>query len=418
MASCNFEKYKSATEVKAHMRHNDISPEMRKIAKKRNKHIDLTKAKENFDILGLSYEEISEKYDARIRELDKNGNTNKRKDRVTMMSIVIPVPADLPRERYKEWYDCVMEIIIKRYDLHNLLDAKIHGDESHEYINVETNQKVISRVHAHVMVIPEVQGVLNAKKLTLRKNMKSLNREIDDMTRAEFGCTFMTGTKKKSFKTVEQLKQESEFIELFAQMESERKDLEAHQTALRVHKAALDKRDEEIQDREKKAAELQGKAAEMCQEAQKREQEVTLKMQALNDALKECGDLKAVYKQAAMRADSVADGFEKSAIRENLGKILNEKLETVFSKMKFKDGSTAWDRSKESVEDDIRTAVEAVLNWPTEAGLKEIKKDVVKKESSTGAAVRDLAARKSPIDEATLVAWAGGYHTDGTQMEM
>ena len=46
MASCKFEggKYKGATEVKAHFRHNDISPVRRAIAKKKNKHIDLNKS--------------------------------------------------------------------------------------------------------------------------------------------------------------------------------------------------------------------------------------------------------------------------------------------------------------------------------------------------------------------------------------
>ncbi len=56
MASCKFEggKYKGGTEIKAHFRHNDISPERRAIAKKKNKHIDLEKCKYNFSILGLS----------------------------------------------------------------------------------------------------------------------------------------------------------------------------------------------------------------------------------------------------------------------------------------------------------------------------------------------------------------------------
>lgn len=420
MASCKFEggKYKGASEVKAHMRHNDISPERRAIAQKGNKHIDPKKSKYNYSIFGLSYEECAAKYDARIKELDENGNTNKRKDRVTMLSIEIPVPADLPHEKYKDWFKRVADILIKRYTKKNLIEAMVHEDEVHQFRHPETERLVWSRVHGHFLVIPEINGKLNAKQLTLRKNMKSLNREVDDMTRAEFGCAFMDGSKKKSWKTVEQLKQESEYAELFFQMDKEEKELEARRIALQVHQAALDERDSELQVKEKKAVEMREKALEMRQEAEKQGEELKEKLQALDDVLKECDGLKAVYKQAVTQADSVADGFSKHTVQQNLGKILNEKLETVFSKMKFKDGSTAWDRSKESVENDIRTAVEAVLNWSTEAGLKEIKKDVRKKESSTGAAVRNLAARRLPLDEATLAAWAGGYPTDGTQMGM
>lgn len=51
MASCKFEggKYKGASEVKAHFRHNDIDPGRRAVAKKKNKHIDLDKCKYNFN---------------------------------------------------------------------------------------------------------------------------------------------------------------------------------------------------------------------------------------------------------------------------------------------------------------------------------------------------------------------------------
>lgn len=59
------------------MRHNDISPERRVIASKKNKHIDPAKSKYNFSIFGLSYEECADKYDARIAYLDSHGNKSK-----------------------------------------------------------------------------------------------------------------------------------------------------------------------------------------------------------------------------------------------------------------------------------------------------------------------------------------------------
>ena len=205
MASCKFEggKYKGASEVKAHFRHNDIDPGRRAVAKKKNKHIDLDKCKYNFNILGLSYEERCKKYDDRIAYLDSHGNTNRRKDRVTAQCIEIPVPAALPRDRYREWFLRIAEMLRAKYGEENFLDADIHYDEEHEYREPETKKLAVSRVHGHFMFVPEIDGKLNCKQMTLRKNMKALNREIDTMTRDEFGCSFMSGTKKKSLKKVE-----------------------------------------------------------------------------------------------------------------------------------------------------------------------------------------------------------------------
>lgn len=105
------------------------------------------------------------------------------------------------------------------------------------------------------MIVPAVDGKLNAKQLSLRKNMKALNREVEQMTQKEFGCAFMTGTKKKSVKTVEELKQESEYAELFYQLEQQKKELDDFNDKLRSQQVALAKKLEDIRAREKKAAE-------------------------------------------------------------------------------------------------------------------------------------------------------------------
>lgn len=264
MASCKFEggKYKGAAEVKAHFRHNDINPEKRAIAKKKNKDIDLAKCKNNFNILGLSYEERCKKYDNRIKYLDSHGNTNKRKDRVTAQCIEVPVPAGLPRDRYHNWFLRIAELLRTKYGEENFLDADIHYDEEHEYRDPETRELVVSRVHGHFMIIPEINGKLNCKQISLRKNMKELNREVDTMTQAEFGCSFMTGKKKKSTKKVEELKQESEYAELLCQIEQEKENLIARQTALNAHKTALDNQAEELQAKEKELLKMQNTLSE------------------------------------------------------------------------------------------------------------------------------------------------------------
>lgn len=273
MASCKFEggKYKGAAEVKAHFRHNDIDPEKRKIAKKKNKDIDLEKCKDNFNILGLSYEERCKKYDDRIKYLDKNGNTNKRKDRVTAQCIEIPVPAGLSRDKYHDWFLRIADLLRAKYGEENFIDADIHYDEEHEYREPETREIVVSRVHGHYMIIPEINGKLNCKQMTLRKNMKELNREVDVMTQAEFGCSFLTGKKKKSTKKVEELKQESEYAELLCQIEQEKEDLITLKAALTAQKAALDAEAEKLHAKEEMVYNVQTALSELRENLEQRE---------------------------------------------------------------------------------------------------------------------------------------------------
>lgn len=287
MASCKFDggKCHGATEAKAILRHCAISPERRAVAQKKNKHIDLDKSKYNFSILGgsdgLTYEQMVKKYDERIAYLDAHKNKNKRKDRVTMLSIEIPVPAGLPRTQYIHWFIRVSEILRKRYGDENFIDGMIHYDEEHEYVKPETKEKVWSRVHGHFMIIPVVDERLNAKKLTSRAKIKSLNKEVDEMTRREFSCAFMTGTKTKSFKTVEELKSESEYAEFKMQVEKEEAELKEKENRLRAHMDALERREKELQEKEKLAEELQKKAEEVHKEAVRREQEASEKLQEL-----------------------------------------------------------------------------------------------------------------------------------------
>lgn len=96
--------------------------------------------------------------------MDSTINTNKRKDRVTLQNIEIPVPKNLARIHYNAWFIKVAEILIDFYGRDNFMDGQIHYDEEHEYIDSITNEITISRVHAHFSIVPEVNGILNAKK--------------------------------------------------------------------------------------------------------------------------------------------------------------------------------------------------------------------------------------------------------------
>ncbi len=334
MASCKFEggKYKGASEVKAHFRHNDIDPGRRAVAKKKNKHIDLDKCKYNFNILGLSYEERCKKYDDRIAYLDSHGNTNGRKDRVTAQCIEIPVPADLPRDRYREWFLRIAEMLRAKYGEENFIDADIHYDEEHEYREPETKKLAVSRVHGHFMFVPEIDGKLNCKQMTLRKNMKALNREVDVMTRDEFGCSFMSGKKTKSLKKVEELKQESENAELLYQIEQEQEKLAASQDAVDAYKATLDARDKEQQEKEAMLFNIQNTLSEWQDELQKRESDVKDLEQQKKAVLQE---REAVRQKESLLDEAIRAVSEMPAMSECVEKV----LDVAFVTLKVSPGS-------------------------------------------------------------------------------
>lgn len=224
MASVNFQKCKGGAAAKAILRHCD--KEKRLEASHSNESIDKTKTDKNLSYIfscvkkdgtkftkQLNYEETCRRYDERIREIDANGNTNQRKDRVTCFALCIPTPENLQEDDTRKFFISVGNILKKKYGTHNLINCYVHFDEIHTYKDAETGIERTSRAHAHFLFVPEKDGQLNGKWFSSRANMTEINKSIDTMCRESFGIRFMDGSKKKSRKTVERLKNESEEIE-------------------------------------------------------------------------------------------------------------------------------------------------------------------------------------------------------------
>lgn len=250
MASAKFDggKCKGGSAAKALMRHNDISIESRKIAAIENPHIDISKSHLNFSLDKLTYQQRCEKYDKRINELDSTTNTNKRKDRVTMQAIEIPRPADLPEDKITSWFSDVYQILINSYGADNVIYADVHMDEVHDYIDSVTEEWKTSREHGHFGVVPEVDGVLNGKAFFSRKNMRILNNSIETMTKQKYNCKFMTGEKRKSKETINQLKTRSEELQLEEkeqQINFDFNTIETEKKNLKNREAKFEKRVEE-----------------------------------------------------------------------------------------------------------------------------------------------------------------------------
>ena len=259
MASVNFEKFKSVQSAKAQFRHCD--KDARKETNHGNKEIDLQKSDMNIQFVSSSYESTCKRYDSRIKAIDEGGrNKNRRKDRVTLLGLEIPVPKDLPSSDYVKWFSRVNSIIEGRYGADNVMNAYIHFDEQHEYMDVRTREMTMSRVHGHFFVVPEINGKLNAKELTLRKNMISLNREIEKMTKNEFGVRFMTGEKRKSRDEVEDLKRKSREAEREARIRTRELQVKRLEADVRRQKDALE-RDRDDFERLKGSYEVERKNA-------------------------------------------------------------------------------------------------------------------------------------------------------------
>lgn len=233
MASCNFEKMKSANDVKSKLRHCDS--EMRKQDEHQNWHINKNMTSENMQISNRDYKTTCNLYDNKLKELDSKDGANKRKDRVTAVGIEIPCPKDLPNDKESEWLIKANNEICSLYGSENVLQSYFHFDEKHSYINAETKEQCTSRSHLHSYLIPCVDEKLNAKSFTSRSNMIKLNNAIQEMTARDYGIAFMDGTKKKSKKTVEQLYQESDVEALKLDLEAQYQD--------KVNKLALDKQE-------------------------------------------------------------------------------------------------------------------------------------------------------------------------------
>ena len=212
MASVNFQKIKTAHEVKAKIRHDD----MEKRLKTNHKNVDIDKSKTHLNLNyfdGLDYEKVCKKYDDFLAKHDKLPNANKRKDRVTCVCLEIPTPDGLPSDKEDEFFYKVGDTLCDIYGKDNLLQGYFHKDEQHKYYDTSKKQEVMSKNHATFRFIPFVKDAdgnnrLLAKEFTAKAKIIEVNDKIHDMCLRDFGVPFNNGSKKKG-KSVEELKRDT-----------------------------------------------------------------------------------------------------------------------------------------------------------------------------------------------------------------
>ena len=328
MASVNFEKYKTSQEVKAMLRHCDMDE--RKQHNHSNQNINKTLTGEN--VQAWDYDTACGLYDTRIAKLDAKPGANIRKDRVTCFGLSIPVPEGMDETDYRDWTVDTLELIIEQYGDENLIGAYLHLDEIHDYKDAETGEDRTSRAHIHAYVVPEVNGKLNGRAFSSKKNMIKLNQAIHKMTQTRYGLDFMDGSKKKSTEEMVTLKHKSKLQKIaekekiadklieknqsdnailsmqFDLLRRKQEDLEEERKQFYEEKADLEEEKRQFQEDRKKFDKEKA-------EFQRQEDALEAQKSILNNKLDEC---MGIYSKLSEKAKyDVRGAFEKMLDMKN-----------------------------------------------------------------------------------------------------
>lgn len=205
----------------------------------KNRHINVSKSDENV-LLG---EETAAKARARLREVLTEIDTRTppkrvRADRKTVASLVIPAPREnLTEQQSMRFFEALIDELQNAKDF-QLVAGAIHADEIHEYIDSADKQTHESRLHMHLLVVPDVpEKGCNMKSWLTKSRYREMNSIADRACEKTLGYKYQDGSRQASRGSVEALKEQS----LTAQAEELEKlkqaTLEAQETAQKASEA-------------------------------------------------------------------------------------------------------------------------------------------------------------------------------------
>lgn len=189
-----------------------------------------------------------------------------RADRKTIAELCIPAPrAGMSDQDARRFLTAACVELMQVTSMH-VVGIGLHGDEVHEYVDPDSKNRVQSRLHVHVLVVPDVPGRgCNMKSWLTKVRYKELNQLLDRVCERELGYTYQNGSGQQSRGDVERMKQRS--------LQAEAAELTAKIDTMRQEAAQLDKiRQETRQDaaRATEAAKRAMERAEAAEMAQKR----------------------------------------------------------------------------------------------------------------------------------------------------
>lgn len=151
-----------------------------------------------------------------------------RGDRKTVAELCVPAPrSGMSDQDARQFLTAACEALVEAPGMH-VVGVALHGDETHEYIDPDSKERVQSRLHLHVLVVPDVPGHgCNMKSWLTKSRYKEINQLLDRVCKRELGYTYQDGTKSQSRGDVERVKVKSlqaEAAELTAKIDMLRQE--------------------------------------------------------------------------------------------------------------------------------------------------------------------------------------------------
>lgn len=151
-----------------------------------------------------------------------------RGDRKTVAELCVPAPrSGMSDQDARQFLTAACEALVEAPGMH-VVGVALHGDETHEYIDPDSKERVQSRLHLHVLVVPDVPGRgCNMKSWLTKSRYKEINQLLDRVCKRELGYTYQDGTKSRSRGDVERVKVKSlqaEAAELTAKIDMLRQE--------------------------------------------------------------------------------------------------------------------------------------------------------------------------------------------------
>lgn len=151
-----------------------------------------------------------------------------RGDRKTVAELCVPAPrSGMSDQDARQFLTAACEALVEAPGMH-VVGVALHGDETHEYIDPDSKERVQSRLHLHVLVVPDAPGHgCNMKNWLTKSRYKEINQLLDRVCKRELGYTYQDGTKSRSRGDVERVKVKSlqaEAAELTAKIDMLRQE--------------------------------------------------------------------------------------------------------------------------------------------------------------------------------------------------
>lgn len=244
-----------------------------------NKDIDMTLA--NCNEMAGTAEDARTRIRETIARVDAATPPKRiRADRKTVAELCIPAPrVGMSDQDARRFLTAACMELVRTPGMH-VVGIGLHGDEVHEYVDPDSKNRVQSRLHVHVLVVPDIPGRgCNMKSWLTKARYKELNQLLDRVCERELGYTYQNGSGQQSRGDVERMKQRS--------LQAEAAELTAKIDTMRQEAAQLDKIRQETRQDAARATETAKRAMERAEAAEMAQKRSEAAQKASEDRLAE-----------------------------------------------------------------------------------------------------------------------------------